>query len=89
MCRRGGGSEKKIPHCQSNAKLSLSGMSRADAAMRCQSGSPSSVPWVPINCSGARFQPPLLLAGGTQAEFYVQSLSRSAPGGEALTAAAL
>lgn len=46
--------KKKIPHCQSNAKLSLSGMSRADAAMRCQSGSPSSAPWVPINCSGAR-----------------------------------
>lgn len=86
---RGGGVEggekerpkKNFPHCQSNAKLCLSGMSRADAAMRCQSGSPSSAPWVPINCSGARFQPPLLLAGGTQAEVYVRSLSPSAPGG--------
>lgn len=61
MCREGKKKKrerprkkKKIPHCQSNAKLSLSGMSRADAAMRCQSGSPSSAPWVPINCSGAR-----------------------------------
>lgn len=73
--RRGG----KIPHCQSNAKLSLSGMSRADAAMRCQSGSPSSVPWVPINCSGARLSasssPGRWCPGGS----CVQSLSRSAP----------
>lgn len=90
--QRVGGEERprggKIPHCQSNAKLPLSGMRRADAAMRCQSGSPSSAPWVPINCSGARLSASSSPGRWyTQAEFCVQSLSRSAPGGEALAAA--
>lgn len=68
--REAGG--KKIPHCQSNAKLSLSGMSRADATVRCQSGSPSSVPWVPINCSGAR-----LSASSSPGRWYPGRILRS------------
>lgn len=76
-CREGKkkkrGRKKKIPHCQSNAKLCVSGMSRADAAERCQSGSPSSVPWVPINCSGAR-----LSASSSPGRWYPGRILRSA-----------
>lgn len=47
-------------------------MSRADAARRCQSGSPSSVPWVPINCSGAR-----LSASSSPGRWYPGRIQRS------------